>query len=283
MDAKDCHALNLTNETPDGEKLQHFGNGLKGTSNNDFPEGNTFGDAKKQHVNYYVAEILLTVNPINEVIEPIGAATVNPCKLNDLQCKSIKGLIMWKKEDHKSCRIEVAKATPCLKTGKRITCRETLTTITDWELIELCGIKVAVSSTGVMFSTNISQELDPKINSTSNIMNQMKIGNQISISKYLDTEVISTTQFGAHMDHITTVVNENVKSIITTFHDNQCRMNRMQLAMHLHEASQGNVNGLIWGLLGDNSFRYASQYFLLTNGLQILINGKAMNEIIHKN
>lgn len=158
---------------------------------------------------------------------------------------------------HKTCRVQVGIATPCLKTKSFITCPETLATITDYQVSEICGVPVAISTTGVMFTTNKDKELHASILSTNQTISKMHKDhpNKVQINSYLQTDSLSTQQFGLHMDHVTSTINKKLKTAIHQFHFSLCKSNRMQIQMHLQEAAKGNVNGLISRLIGDPSYR----------------------------
>lgn len=113
-----CQDLVLTKTTPDNQKLEDHGEGAIGTKNNKVPSPKWFTPAEITNTNYYVTKIWLNAN--DNYIKPIGVAITQECTVEDEQCPTSRGILIWDKTDHKTCRLIQGKPTPCLRTGKSL-------------------------------------------------------------------------------------------------------------------------------------------------------------------
>ena len=115
MSAKECRDLVATKRTPAGEQLQDLGAGMLGTNNNEIPAAKWWFDAKKENTNYYALKIWISVS--GSYIKPIGTAIKSECGIEEGECLTRNGILVWEKNDHKTCNILQGRITPCLRTG----------------------------------------------------------------------------------------------------------------------------------------------------------------------
>ena len=126
-----------------------------------------------------------------------------------------------------------------------------------WDTTTMCGVPVAISKAGVLFATNTSSELHADVLSHQEILTtlQKNHGPRYRKEHMSDLGLVKTSSFGLHLDHISAIVNENIESVVSTFHYTDCKQNRMELQMHMRDAVTGNVNGLLAGLYQDPDLR----------------------------
>ncbi len=253
-----CSKMILRLKSPNDEELSIVSHGVRGTNNHKVPEPRWFQSPKVKNVNFYIVDIKMAIDQESKVVKPIGTSTTKSCTIEEEECPTYRGLLIWNKENHKKCHVKIGRTTPCLRTGNHITCKETYNYIIGWQTTEICGVKVAKATSGLLFSSNSSGELHPDIKSHQEILSKIQddLPSRFKFEAYADMGVVSTTQFASWWEHIVSTVEEKINSAIVSFHTADCRSNKMQLLMHVQDAAQGNVVGLIHGLTGDPTYRY---------------------------
>lgn len=253
----ECLKMIKTLTSPTNEKLEYTSKGAWSTNNHRVPEPAHFSIARVTNVNFYVVNVGIAVDQESGQIEPIGTGIIGECHVDKEYCTTSKGLLIWDKQDHKTCRINVGKTTPCLKTGDQISCPDSITSIVGWTTAKICGVSVARASSGLLFSSNKSGEIHENVSSHLSIIEDIKKLHyeQHHIETLSDTGTLSTVQAMNLYQHLSSMVEENVNTALAQIHFQMCMMSKLQLTTHLYEASKGNVNGLLMGLTGDNELR----------------------------
>lgn len=257
----ECRLMNSSKTTPHGnDELELISQGHFGTKNHVIPEAGYFTDASHVNVNYNMMDIRMSVDPVSGAIKTIGTTPQKQCLIDVGECPASRGVLVWNRQIHKSCRIAIGKTTPCLRTGDHISCPQFSLQFVGWTTVEMCGIKVArANGSEALFVIDTPNELANGIGGLSEIYSHIKdrIPNRSGGLGVESFPIVHQQQNAAHLQFLSSVMDERRDSAINSVHTDICRLNRLQLEMHVRNAAvgPGDVSPLVQSLTGNPAYR----------------------------
>jgi hypothetical protein len=291
LSEEECRGIFKNERTADGTLVPVIRKGLRGTSNHEKPDPHWyyFAESMVTTTNYYMALVQITVSNDNQMILPVGATLKKQCHVKNGSCPTQRGVLIWTKEDHEHCRVKVANATSCIRTGDRISCEETNMALVGFKEKQMCGITIVQTEQGVLFTTAISGEIFPSVGATSEVLKHIKLMNKPSSNRFkksivkesgnvfdfldhikqlkIDNEeewahgpdynvpLVSIPELGSTVQFAVTKITDATNFELRQIHKAVCVNNLMIVNMAHHHLSRGDATLLIRTMTGDNSLR----------------------------